>query len=92
MRCSVCFKREPDSRKHDKRHHFTQPVLRDGELDGEWGDVPGVVYEIISRCFAERPVDRPKLTEIVSSLQQVLPCDPKTDEPAKMSTFEVETV
>lgn len=44
--------------------------LEDGEMDGPWGATPNEILQIVTKCFAIRPVARPRFEEIVRILNE----------------------
>ena len=44
------------------------PVLEEGEMDGDWGQVPREIEGLVADCWAHDPERRPHMDEIVSRL------------------------
>eukprot|EP00656_Telonema_subtile_P049769 TRINITY_DN6267_c0_g1_i1.p1 TRINITY_DN6267_c0_g1~~TRINITY_DN6267_c0_g1_i1.p1 ORF type:complete len:282 (-),score=52.95 TRINITY_DN6267_c0_g1_i1:155-1000(-) len=71
----VTFEREPRYRRfvtEDDKRMTSAPVLEEGEMDGDWGQVPREIEGLVADCWAHDPERRPHMTEIVSRLQAIL--------------------
>ena len=51
------------------------PELAAGELDGEWGQVPGRLEDLVRACWSQVAAQRPSIAEAVGVLETCLAND-----------------
>eukprot|EP00656_Telonema_subtile_P051941 TRINITY_DN7104_c0_g1_i2.p1 TRINITY_DN7104_c0_g1~~TRINITY_DN7104_c0_g1_i2.p1 ORF type:complete len:597 (-),score=136.15 TRINITY_DN7104_c0_g1_i2:328-2118(-) len=75
---SVCFEREPLCRRSVAPKDMDMnlsPELAAGELDGEWGQVPGRLEDLVRACWSQVAAQRPSIAEAVGVLETCLAKD-----------------